>query len=76
MRRGINFETYDPARIEARREAAKATTAALDRRNAPGPQVAPCDECGDITGPWWGENGEVFCRRHAPDHLKYPGRKP
>lgn len=74
MRRGINFDTYDPARIEARREAQKPVV--LDRRTAPGPQVEPCCECGDIIGPWWGEDGEVFCRRHAHDHLKYPGRKP
>ncbi len=75
MRRGIDFDTYDPARIEARREAAKPAAPAFDHRNAPGPDVEPCCECGDIIGPWWGENGDVFCRRHAPEHLKHPGRQ-
>jgi len=47
--------------------------AVADRHAAPGPQVEPCCECGDVIGPWWGENGETFCRRHAPEHLKRPG---
>ncbi len=72
MRRGINFDTYDPARIEARREAVKPP--ALDRHNAPGPEVRGCDECGDKIGPWWGDGGDSLCRRHAPEHLKFPGR--
>jgi hypothetical protein len=75
MRRGVTFDTYDPARIEAHREAARPSTPVPDRRTAPGPQVEPCCECGDVISPWWGEDGEVFCRRHAPDHLKFPGRR-
>ncbi len=73
MRRGINFDTYDPARIEARRQAAKPAAPALDRHNAPGPEVRGCDECGDVIGPWWGDGGDTFCRKHAPEYLKRPG---
>lgn len=69
MARGISFDTYDPNR-SAPEQAAKP---ALDRRTAPGPQVEECVECGDSIGPWWGDGGEMFCRRHAPDNLKRPG---
>lgn len=70
MARGFTFDTYDPNR---RVPEINRAAPALDRRTAPGPQVEPCCECGDVIGPWWGENGETFCRRHAPEHLKRPG---
>lgn len=78
MRRGINFETYDPARIEARREAQKPP--ALDRRTAPGPETRECDECGDPNA-HFGEGvsilkgiaGTWLCHRHcAPEFRRKP----
>ncbi|CAM5769910.1 hypothetical protein [Bosea minatitlanensis] len=75
MARGPTFDTYDPAKIDAMREAQR-PAARGDHKTAPGPQVEPCCECGDVIGPWWGENGETFCRRHAPHHLKHPGAAP
>lgn len=71
----IVFDTYDPARIEALRNSVNSASPTVEHPTVPGPQVEPCCECGDIIGPWWGENGEVFCRRHAPHHLKFPGRE-
>lgn len=72
MARGFQFDTYDPTKIDAMRQA-QSPAAKASHKSAPGPHVEPCVECGNIIGPWWGWNGETFCRRHAPDHLKRPG---
>ncbi len=54
-----------------------------DRRTAAGPEPHECGECGNTTGPHWGEQippgvGRVdyYCSRCVPDHLRYPNRRP
>lgn len=72
MARGPQFDTYDPAKIDAMRQAVR-PAARHDHKTGAGPQVEPCAECGDIIGPWWSDGTDTLCRRHAPDHLKRPG---
>ena len=71
MRRGIQFDTLQP---QAPAAPASRPKFPGNHRTAPGPDIAGCVECGDVTGPWWGEAGETFCRDHAPADLKSPGR--
>ena len=71
MRKGTLFDTYDPAKIDAMRAAQKPVVAAKPKHQ---PYVFECAECGDTIGPHWGEDGIFLCRKHAHDHLKYPGR--
>ncbi len=70
MRKGTLFDTYDPAKIDAMREAQKPVAKAVPKHQPP---IYACIKCGDTIGPHWGEYGEFFCRLCAPDHLKHPG---
>ena len=70
MARGFQFDTYDPAKIDAKREA-QIPAAKADQKHQP--RIYECCECGDTRGPHWGEYGDFYCRKHAPDHLKHPG---
>ena len=72
MARGILFDTYQPQAPKPAGQGGKPKFAG-DSRTAPGPDVEPCAECGNTTGPWWGDAGERFCSRCAPADLKSPG---
>lgn len=77
MARGVQFDTYDPAKIEALRERAQPARN-LDRKTAPGPAIRECCECGrpacfgEGVALLKGIEGDWFCPRHAPAHLKNP----
>lgn len=70
MAKAFAFDTFDQGKIDALREARKPAAKAVQKHQS---RVYECAECGDTRGPHWGEFGEFFCRRHAPDHLKHPG---
>ena len=64
MARGPQFDTYDPAKIDAMRQAQK-PAARNDHKTAPGPQVEPCAECGDIIG-LGGATGQIRSAAATP----------
>lgn len=73
MRRGVQFDTYQPQAPRPAGQGGKPKFAG-DSRTAPGPEPRSCDECGNTTGPHYGDGRETFCVRCAPADLKSPGR--
>lgn len=78
MAKRVEFEFYDAARIEARRNGSEPLAKPKHE-----PFVHPCDECGDPNAPFGegvsllkGITGVWLCSRHAPLHLKHPGAAP
>lgn len=72
MAKGVAFDMYDPAKIDALRQAQKPAEKG-DHKTAPGPARRECAECGSPLAHFGvgvsllqGVDGDWFCRKHAP----------
>lgn len=72
MAKGVAFDMYDPAKIDALRQRS-APAARHNHKTAPGPAPRECAECGSPLAHFGigvsllhGVEGEWFCRKHRP----------